>query len=36
MVLELIKEHGFMDSCPVPALRHDLAGHVRVVTGQKP
>jgi len=36
MVLELIDECGFMDSGPVPALRHDLAGHARVVTGQKP
>lgn len=36
MVLELIIGCGFIDSAPIPALRHDLAGHVRVVTGQKP
>ncbi|NNE23787.1 MAG: peptide chain release factor N(5)-glutamine methyltransferase [Rhizobiales bacterium] len=36
MVHELMTEHGFLDSGPIPTLRYDLAGHVRVVTGQKP
>ena len=36
IVLDLLAECGFADGGPVPALRQDLAGHDRVVTGQKP